>query len=59
MIKMADEQLQNHSDEVIRIATNRADAKRKVADKEREIIKTRVRNCMEWIIRNLDKAEMG
>ena len=59
MIKLAEEQQQKHSDEVMRIATNRADAKRKVAEKEREMIKTRVSNCMEWIIRKLEKAEMA
>ena len=43
----------------MRISTNRADAKRKIAEKEREMIKARVSNCMEWIIRELDKAEMA
>ena len=41
------------------IYTNRAYAKRKVAEKESEMIKNRVRNCMEWIIRKLEKAEMA
>ena len=41
------------------IATSRADAKRKVAEKEREMIKIRVSNCMEWILRELEKAEMA
>ena len=58
MIRLAGEQQQKHSDEVMRIATNRADAKRKVAEKERDMIKTSVSNCMEWIIRKLEKAEM-
>ena len=59
MIKLAEEQQQKHSDEFMRIATNRAYAKRKVAEKERETIKTRVSNCMEWIIRKLEKADMS
>ena len=59
MIKLAEEHQQKHSDEVMMIATSRADAKRKAAEKEREMIKTRVRNCMDWIIRKLEKAEMA
>ena len=59
MIKLAEEKQQRHSYEVMRNATNRADAKRKVAEKERETIKTRVSNCMEWIIRKLEKADMA
>ena len=42
MIKLADAQQKKHSDEVMRISTKRADAKRKVAEKEMEMIKTRV-----------------
>ena len=53
MIKLDEEQQQQHSDEFMRISTNGADAKSKVSEKEREIIKTRVSNCMEWIIRKL------
>ena len=56
MIKLSEEKQQKYSDEVMRISTNRADAKRKVTEKEREIIKTIVSNCMEWIIRKLEKA---
>ena len=59
MINLDEEKQQNHSDDVMRIATSRADAKRKAAEKEREMIKTRVSNCMEWILRDLEKAEMA
>ena len=59
MIKLAEEQQQKHSDEVMRIATNRAYANMKVSEKERKMIKTRVSNCMELITRKLEKAEMA
>ena len=59
IINLAEQQQKKNSDEVMSISTNRSDAKRKVAEKEREMIKTRVSNCMEWIIRKLEKAEMA